>query len=153
MNPTAQYPMNQYAPTYFQGSNVPPDALYDPHPYTYLYVPNAGGVNAGQLTPNQEIIGDSVSIEVDADFVLLGWYCSLYTGTFQIQLIDSSGYLLFSGYFNSAGISQTSSDPTVFSPPHPFPAGGRIQINIQDLSGSTNPVQIAFVGEKLFRRQ
>ena len=39
----------------------------------------------------------------------------------------------------------------MFSPSHGFPAGGKIVINIQDLSVATNPLQIAFVGEKLFR--
>jgi hypothetical protein len=152
VNPS-QYPMNQFAPSYFQGANLAEGVEYDPKPYTYLYSPNSNSlVNPNELTALQEIIGDSVSIEVDSDFLLLGWYCSLYTGTFQIQLLDSSGYLLFSGYLSSAAISQTSSDPTVFSQPHPFPAGGRIQVNIQDLSNATNPLQIAFVGEKLFRK-
>jgi hypothetical protein len=144
MNP-AQYPLNHFAPSYFQGANIDPSIVYDPKPYTYLYNVT--------MTAFQAILGDSVSIEVDADFLLLGWYISAFTGVFEIQLLDSSGYQLFSGYLNSAAISQASSDPTVFSPAHPFPAGGRIQVNIGDASGAGNTVQIAFVGMKLFRRK
>jgi hypothetical protein len=142
------YPMNQYAPAYLQGGNVAPGIAYEPRPFTYIYNPPQN-----QLLPGQVINGDTVSIDVDSDFMLLGWYLSEFTGEFQIQIVDSSGYQLFSGFLNSGAISQSSSDPTVFSPSHPFPAGGRIQINIQDLSNATNPLQIAFIGEKLFRVQ
>lgn len=146
----SSYPMNQYAPSFFQGVPVAPsdEVGYEPRPYTYIYNPPNG-----ELTADQSI-SDSLSIETDSDFLLFGWYISLYTGAFQIQLADSTGYNLMSGLVNSGALSQSSSDPTVFSPNHPFPAGGRIQIiQLQDLSGDTNPLQIAFVGEKLFRVQ
>lgn len=140
--------MNQYAPSFYQGVPVAPgDQIgYEPRPYTYIYNPPNNQLSASQS------ITDSVSIETDSDFLLFGWYLPLYTGEFQIQLADSTGYNLFSGLLNSGAISQSSADPTVFSPAHPFPAGGRIQlITLQDLSGNTNPLQIAFVGEKLFK--
>jgi len=145
-----RYPMNEYAPSFFQGIPVaPPDQIgYEPRPYSYVYNPPNNQLNANQS------IADSLSIETDSDFLLFGWYISLYTGAFQIQLADSSGYNLQSGLVNSGALSQSSSDPTVFSPAHPFPAGGQIKIiQIQDLSGETNPLQIVFVGEKLFRVQ
>ena len=142
------YPMNQFAPTYFQGVNPAPSDLtgYKPRPYTYIYNPPNN-----QLTASQQLNNQVVAIDVDSDFLLFAWYISLFTGAFQIQLADSTGYYLSSGFINSGAISQSSSDPTVFSPSHPFPAGGKIVINIQDLSVATNPLQIAFVGEKLFR--
>ena len=140
------YPQNQFAPEYFQGLQQGQDVGYEPRPYTYLYNPPNN-----QLTAAQLLQGQAVAIDVDSDFLLMGWYISLFTGVFQIQLIDSSGYQLMSGFLNSGAVSQSSADPTVFSPEHPFPAGGKIQINIQDLSDATNPLQIAFVGKKLFR--
>jgi hypothetical protein len=145
-----KYEMNQYAPSFFQGVPVAPSDQvgYEPRPYSYIYNPPNN-----ELTADQSI-SDSISIETDSDFLLFGWYLSLYTGAFQIQLADSTGYNLQSGLLNSGAISQSSSDPTVFSPSHPFPAGGRIQIiQLQDLSGASNPLQIVFVGEKLFRTQ
>jgi hypothetical protein len=142
------YPINQFAPSYFQGVNPPPSDLigYEPRPFTYIYNPPNN-----QLTASQELLGQSLAIDVDSDFLLFAWYISLFTGAFQIQLADSKGYYLSNGAINSGAISQSSSDPTVFSPAHPFPAGGKIVINIKDLSVATNPLQIAFVGEKLFR--
>lgn len=151
MNPST-YPMNEYAPSYFQGINTAPaiESGYEPRPFTYLYSPTSTFGGAGGDT--SLITNDAVQIDVDSDFLLLAWYISLFTGTFQIQLADSTGYNLMSGALNSGAISTSSSDPTVFSPSHPFPAGGRIQIvELEDLSGALNPTQIAFVGIKLFR--
>jgi hypothetical protein len=143
----AAYPMNQYAPSFFQGVEVAPsmELGYDPRPFVYIYNPPNG-----QLTSLQELENDSVQIDVDSDFRLFSWYIPLFTGEFEVQLADSTGYYLFSGFMNSGGISQSQAVSTVFSPAHPFPAGGKILLNINDLSGSTNPLQIAFVGEKLF---
>lgn len=140
--------MNQFAPSFYQGIPFPAaDQIgYEPRPYSYIYNPPNNELSAN------ESITDSISIETDSDFLLFGWYISLFTGEFQIQLADSTGYNLMSGLLNSGALSQSSSDPTVFSPAHPFPAGGRIQIiQLEDLSDATNPLQIVFVGEKLFR--
>ena len=141
-------PMNQYSPDYFRGVNVasPEQVGYEPRPFTYIYNPPNN-----ELTALQELTNDSVQIDVDSDFRLFAWYIALYTGEFEIQIADSTGYYLFSGFMNSGAISQSSAIPTIFSPAHPLPAGGKIVININDLSDGTNPLQIAFVGEKLFR--
>ena len=145
-----EYKMNQYAPTYQQGVMTPPPALvgFEDRPFEYVYNPPNG-----ELTALQLINPDAVAINTDADFWMAAWYISLYTGAFQIQLTDSSGYQLSDGLINSAAISNVASDPTVFSPAHPFPAGGKIQLVIQDLSDATNPLQIVFKGWKRFRVQ
>jgi hypothetical protein len=145
---TAAYPLNQFAPDYYAGVSVAPstEVGFEPKPYVYLYSPPNGQLTSGQLRNN-----DTVAIQTDADFLLFGWYLALFTGSFQILLTDDTGYQLFSGFMNSGAISQASSDPTVFSPSHPFHAGGKIVIAIQDLSLATNPLQIAFVGQKMFR--
>lgn len=142
------YRMNQYAPAAFQGVPQPPPEVagYDTKPYFYIYSPPGG-----QLTADQEIEDDQVSIQPDSDFYCAGIYISQYTGAFELQITDSQGYQLSNGFLNSGGISQAANDPTVFSPAHMFPAGGRIQISIEDLSGATNPLQIVFVGWKRFR--
>jgi hypothetical protein len=144
------YTMNQFAPAYQQGLQQPPPQVvgYEDRPFEYVYNPPNG-----ELTANQLINPDSVAIQTDADFWLAGWYISQYTGPFQIQLLDSTGYQLEAGMINSAAISQSASDPTVLSPAHPFSAGSKIQIVIQDLSDATNPVQIIFKGWKRFRIQ
>lgn len=146
------YPFNPFAPSYFGGLNkpdtitTPQGTIVKPKPFEYIYNPPNN-----QLTANQGPFQDVVPIQADADFLLEAWYISLYTGSFQIQLIDSTGYQLMSGMINSGALSQSSADPTVFSPAHPFPASGKILLVIQDLSGATNPLQITFKGAKLFR--
>lgn len=140
--------MNQFAPQYKQGINGPnPDDVgYEDKSYDYIYNPPGG-----QLTANQ-ILQDQVGIDTDADFYIAAWYLSLVNGTFQIQLTDAAGYQLSKGSVIANAISFTASDPTILSPAHPIPAGGKIQILIQDLSGATNPLQIVFKGWKRFRR-
>lgn len=141
-------PMNQYSPEYFRGVNVasPDQVGYEPRPFSYIYNPPNN-----QLTALQEVVNDAIQIDVDSDFRLFAWYIALFNGEFEIQIADSTGYYLFSGFMNSGGISQSAAVPTIFSPAHPFPAGGKIIININDLSNATNALQIVFVGEKLFR--
>ena len=142
------YPMNPFAPAYKQGMNIPPpeETGVSPKAFTYPYNPPNG-----QLAANQLLENDSVPIDTDADFYIAGWYMSLFTGVFQIALTDAEGYQLTQGFINSGGISMSASNPTILSPAHPIPAGGKIQINIQDLSAATNPLQIAFVGWKSFK--
>jgi hypothetical protein len=142
------YPLNQYAPSYYAGVEIAPgaDVGFEPKPYDYVYNPPNGQLTGGQVLGNQ-----TVAIQTDADFMLFGWYLSLFTGAFQILLTDDTGYQMFSGFMNSGAISQSSASPTVFSPAHPFRAGGKIVIAITDLSGVTNPLQIIFKGEKLYR--
>ncbi len=139
--------MNQFAPSASQGANIPPPEIvgYEERPYEYVYNPPNGVLTAAQfLNP------DNLAIQTDADFYLRGWYISLFTAAFQIQLLDATGYQLSSGLVNSQAISQDASDPTVISPEHPFAAGGKIQIVIQDLGGG-GALQIVFKGVKRFK--
>jgi hypothetical protein len=146
------YELNQYAPTYYGGVQIAPgaDVGFEPKPYDYIYNPAVNGTT-GVLPANAVLANQTVAIQTDADFMLFAWYISQFTGAFQILLTDDTGYQMFSGFLNSGAISQSSSAPTVFSPSHPFRAGGKIVIAITDLSGASNPLQIVFKGEKLFR--
>lgn len=147
MTPGGAYSLNQFSPTYMQGVARPPTQQtgYEDRPYDYLYVPPGG-----QLSANQELLGQTVQIQTDSDFLLRAWYVSTPSGLFQIRLGDATGYQFSSGLLLSGGISTDPSNPTVFSPQHPFPAGGRIVIDIQELSGLTNAIQIVFKGVKRY---
>ena len=140
MNPSNQYPPNPYAPNAFAGIQPNPQRFQD-RSFNYIY--------DFTLTALQQLT-DQVSIDTDADFLLEAWYIATATSTFTIQLTDSTGYQLQSGPIQSAGLSQSQADPTVFSPSHPFPAGGKIQIQITDTSNAGNTGQIVFIGTKRF---
>ena len=144
------YPLNQYSPLSLAGVQTPPPAVvgYEDRPYDYVYEPPNG-----QLSANQFLNPDTLSIYPDADFLAFGYYISFASGLFQVQFIDSTGYELSSGMMRSTAISTVASDPTVFSPAHPFPAGGQIKVIIQDLSGATNTIQLVFKGVKRFRQR
>jgi len=143
----SSYPLNQFVPVGQGGVNQPPpDKVgWEARPYDYV-LPGA----LGTLTALQALQG-SISLDTDADWLMLGWYVSTATGAFQIKLEDDTGYNLQSGYLNSGAISTDPAEPTVFSPSHPFHAGGQILIYIQDLSDAGNVIQIVFKGMKLYR--
>lgn len=140
--------MNQFAPDAYQAVPSPPPQQtgFEDRPYDYLYVPPAG-----VLLASTTLAGQTVQIQTDSDFELRAWYISTATGLFQIRLGDATGYQFSSGFIISPGISTDPANPTVFSPQHPFPAGSRIMIDIQELSGSDNTIQIVFKGVKRFR--
>jgi hypothetical protein len=115
-------------------------------PFTYLWNPPNN-----ELSASQELVAETVALDLDADFLLTGIYLTLWTGAFQIQILDSFDYALMSGYMNSKALSTSAGYPSALGVGHVFAAGGTIKINIQDLSGAPNPLQLAFVGEKLFR--
>jgi hypothetical protein len=143
---SAAYPVNPYASVGFQGVQQQPSSAVEPKTYTYIYNPPNG-----QLTAMQSIVGDFVAIQTDGDFEIWGFYISLYTSTFTLQLTDASGNRIFDVPINSGAFSQSASVPTVISPRRVIPAGGKILVDITDTSNATNPVQIAFVGRKLIK--
>jgi len=144
------YPLNQFAPDAFRGIAQPPPSQlgYEDRPYDYLYVPPTGALTALQI-----LSGQTVQIQTDSDFELRAWYIATATGLFQVRIAHATGYQFSSGFILSPGISSDPSNPTVFSPQHPFPAGSRIMIDIQDLSNAGNTIQIVFKGVKRFRLQ
>lgn len=103
------------------------------------------------LNANEIRTNDGVLIYTDADFAITALILSQFTGSFSVQFADASGYQLSTGYlyyttFLQGGIPV----PFPFMPAVLIPAGGRIGVNIQDLSGATNAIQICFRGFKKF---
>jgi len=112
--------------------------------FEYLFVPPNG-----QLTPGQ-VLNTQISINVDAEF----WIAALYqTGdsVYEVMITDSDGYQFSNVPRQSGGIPGVSS-PEVISPAHRIPAGGRIQLNITELSGATADMGLVFKGWKRFQK-
>lgn len=144
------YAMNRYSPAYYSGVATPPkgQVLYDDKPIHYPYNPPNGELTANQFLPN-----DTLAIQANADFILFGYYFSLYTGLLGFQITDSTGYQLSTGLEYSSLVSQDPADPTVLPVAHFFPANGKLLITTQDYSGAANPFQLVFVGINRYRVQ
>ncbi len=104
------------------------------------------------LLLNQQLRDQSIPIHTDSDFVLRAIILSQATGAFSIRFNDSQGYYLSSGFMMSANfLSGTVPYPYPIFPELLFPAGSRIGIEINELSGAGNTVQMVFRGAKRYR--
>lgn len=102
------------------------------------------------LTANQSISGQVV-INADADFVLRGIVVNSNSGIFRARFNRSGLYFLSSGYIHSNNLASDAASPLPIVPEMLFVAGSRIGVDIIELSGAGNTVQISFVGAKRTR--
>lgn len=131
---------NVYAPPSYIG--VPNSKVGNGIPSDFTYTYNV------TLSANQLLTNDGTLIYTDADFFITGVLLALNTAAFQFQLSDASGYYLMNSMINSAALQIVT--PFPFVPAVKIPAGGRIGINIQDLSGAANTIQLIYRGYKSF---
>ena len=104
------------------------------------------------LTGNQALTNEQVSIDTDSEFWWRSTILVLATGAFTYKFSDSSGYVMSSGQIHSNNLSANPSAPAPVFPEHPLPAGGAINIEITDISGNPNDIQILFKGVKRYKR-
>lgn len=133
---------NPISPAPVQGiSDASPKGFFDT-PFSYIYEIS--------LTANQLLTGEVISIFTEADFA---WRAITFrsTGSFSIQFQDGQGYYLSSGLVRSENMPNTAGEPWPVFPEVPYPAGGRIYLNILDLSGDDNVGQIQFMGVNRYR--
>lgn len=136
--------LNPIAPPAMQGINpsAPPQYIDVPFSYVYNVV----------LTANQSLPDQVVSIFTEADFA---WRGLIFTnsGLFSVRFQDGQGYWLSTGLIFSTNMPNTSGDPFPTFPEVLYPAGGRILLDIEDLSGAENTIQLLFVGANRYRVQ
>ena len=136
LNPYATPVLNGLVPEFPQG--------YIDVDFAYVYDVN--------LLASQVLRDQSVPIHTDSDFVLRAIVLSQATGAFSIRFNDSQGYYLSSGFLLSANfLSGTVPYPWPVFPEMLFPAGARIGIEIAELTGNPNVVQMLFRGAKRYR--
>lgn len=135
---------NPYAAIGFNGVNdvSPPEYTDKPFDYVFDVV----------LSANEALTNQSVPIMTDSDFIWDSVYINTATGAFQVRFSDSCGYYLSNGLINSNNLSTFAGQPYPIIPDWWFPAGGRIGVDITDLSGATNTIQLVFRGKKRFRQ-
>jgi hypothetical protein len=115
------------------------------------------------LQPNQTVNNLMQPIDSNGDFWLCGVQASsaefdrpdsvVLAANVGIRLSDDTGYKLFSNYVPVMFFTPAygNSWPFVVRPSHMFKAGTQIVIDLQELSGVTNVVQLAFRGRYRYR--
>ena len=136
--------MSAFAPPAVAGLNAaaPPGYVDVDFTYTYDVAMLAGASLRDQQVP----------IEYDADFMWRGVsYTPIIAGAFNIRFQDSQGYYLSSGMISNGNLSAVAGSPTPIFPEILFPAGSRIGIDIDNVSGGPIQIQVAFRGVKRYR--
>ena len=133
--------LNPIAPPAVQGIDyTSPEGFVDV-PFNYTY--------DNSLTAGQVLNNEIVSI-FNADFI---WRGLVFTsdGLFSVQFQDGYGYYLSTGQIFSSNMSNTPGDPWPVFPEVFYPAGGRVYLNITDLSGAPNTIQLLFIGVNRYK--
>ena len=143
MSPSSKLLVNPYAPPVYNGFNDASPLGFIDVDFTYPYDVT--------LTANQFLRDQSISTTNDADFSWRAIVIAFSTGPFNIRFADSQGYYISNGMIVSANILGDAASPFPVFPEILIPAGGRIGIDIQDTSGSTNVIEILCRGVKRYR--
>lgn len=124
-------------------NNAAPESYVDVD-FTYVY--------DVVLTASQALQNQQVAIMTDSDFEWRAWLTASATGQFSVRFSDSQGYQLSNSLLlNNSFSNGIASSPSPVVPGLIFPAGSRIGIDITDLSGSGNTIELWFRGVKRFR--
>lgn len=104
------------------------------------------------LSGSESLTNEGIRTDTDSDFILLGLIINSFTSIlFSLQFKDSSGNYFSSGPILAANYAAQGPDPYVFpGRPRIFGPGSSLGININELSGEENTIQLVFTGEKRF---
>ncbi len=138
-----RYGNNVYAPPAYNGigqADVP--ANYRDVSFDYVYDIT---LTASQLLTDQQ------AIEQDADFVWRATVINNATSLLAaVRFSDSDDYFLSNSRVAFQNIQGDPSSPSPRFPEIVLPSGGKIGIEIEDLSGAQNTIQILFRGVKRY---
>lgn len=136
--------MNQYAPPAYNGlAGDPPPGFVDVD-FSYVYTVS--------LQANQFLRDQSLNVQTDADFLWRALMVTSNTGAFNVRFSDSQGYYLSNSQLNFLNFFLgAQAIPWPVFPQLVIPAGGRVGIDIQDLSAAPNTVELTFRGAKRYR--
>jgi hypothetical protein len=98
-----------------------------------------------------QVTTESIDLQPDADFIARALFIATSTGPFKIRWSDSRQYFTSSNRIDSRNLSSDGAAPYPIVPELPLPANGRIGIDIENLSGAGNTIQLVFRGVKRFR--
>lgn len=133
------YQMNPYAPP---GLAVPAPAGMKALSGIYVY--------ERTLSANEVVTGDVLSIYTDSDFFARGIVLSQNTGAFAFRYADESGYYTSNSLISSSALPTNASVPFPIVPQLRYSAGGRILIDVTNLTAVSNTIQLLFIGTRNF---
>ncbi len=102
------------------------------------------------LTSNQNLPSQALNLDSDGDFVLKA-VCGTQTGAYSVRFRLPNGRYFPSTYTRNVNLIGTAQFPVPIEPPVVFPAGSQIIVDLIDLSGAGNTIQIVFYGAKLLQ--
>lgn len=140
MQPLSPY-QNVFAPEALNGVPSLPDVAEAPFDYVYDVT----------LSANQQLLDQTVSVDTDSDFELRAVLVGVSSAPFSVRWSDGQGYYTSSGQIVSSAFQGLQPFPCF--PSLIIPAGGRIGVDISDLSGGSNIVQLIFRGVKVYTPQ
>jgi hypothetical protein len=117
--------------------------------------PFAGTIKFFQYTANQSLAGNAsgtvqTRIQADSNFVIRKML-ALSTGNFQIRLSDTaSGSLWQTDFIQRDNILGNAQYPAKLSKPRLVKRNSAIQVELTDLSGAPNDIQVVFEGAKIY---
>lgn len=103
------------------------------------------------LQANENLQNQARDVPTDADFVWRATVANVFTGFYSVRFADSQGYFFANGLMHVINLSASAIAPGVNGKEVIIPAGGQIGIDIKDLSGAPNTIQILFLGVKRYR--
>ena len=104
------------------------------------------------LTANQ-LRTDSKPIDNTSAFHWRAIVIVANTGIFRVRFSDSRMFYMSNGFINNTNLLGTPGNPWPVFPEVVIPPGGRIGVEIEDLSVAGNTIQLAFRGVRRYRQQ
>lgn len=123
--------------------------LTPPAQQAYYEEPSALTFDA-TLTANQNLPSQALNLDSDGDFLLKA-VCGTQTGAYSVRFRLPNGRYFPSTYTRNTNLIGTAQFPVPIEPPVVFPAGSQIIVDLIDLSGAGNTIQIVFYGAKLLQ--
>lgn len=130
--------LNPMAPPVYIGLMTPDGSLDFTYPYDKTLV---GGLP----------LGDSIKTNTDADFHLTAIIINVFTDIrFSFRLNVNGVYYLSSGQVLAGNIASDPSAPYPVLGKFIIPRGADLNIDLTELSGATNTIELLFRGMKLY---
>ncbi len=131
--------LNPLAPPVYGGLQTPDGAVDFTYPYDKVLALNTG-------------YADTIKTNTDADFHLTGIIVNVFTSIqFSFRLNVNGVYYLSSSQILAGNLAGDPSAPVPVMGKFIIPRGADLNIDITDLSGAQNTIELLFRGLKLYQ--